>query len=93
VYCCGLSPNPQAAVAAADLTDNAALGAAPLTGGVAGLSAAIPAVGSAAFAAAYGAEDARAVAVQRGETEFLYRHAVERSSSEEEEEEEAGVAS
>jgi hypothetical protein len=77
------APNPQAAVAAADLTDAAAVGAALRTS-AAGLSAAPPSAGTLAFAAAYGAEDSRAVAVCRGETEFLYQRAAEHSNSEEE---------
>jgi hypothetical protein len=78
------APNPQAAVAAADLTDGAT---APQTGAN-GLSAAAPLVANAAFAAAYSAEDARQVAASRGETAFLYRCAEreEEGSSDEHEE-------
>lgn len=74
------APNPQAAVAAADLTDTA-----PLTG-AAGLSAAHPRA-DLAFAAAYGAEDARQAAVFLGETEFLYRRIEAQGFSEGEDEE------
>ena len=63
------APSPQAAVAAADRADAAAV--------------------TPAFVAAYGGEDARAVAVARGETAFLYARAAE-SSGEEDEDEEAG---
>ena len=77
------APNPQAAVAAADLTDRVMAAQT----GANGLSAAAPFISNVAFAAAYGAEDARQVAASRGEKEFLYRCAdrIEEGSSDEEE--------
>lgn len=64
------APSPQAAIAAADRADAAAV--------------------TPAFVAAYGGEDARAVAVARGETAFLYTRAAESSGEEDEEDEEEG---
>jgi hypothetical protein len=73
-----IAPNPQAAIAAAVVTDDAA---------VTGLSFARGTV-TPAFVAAYGAEDARAAAILRGDTEFIFQFAaVEEADSEEGEEE------